>query len=109
MGLQDKILRVDDKYFTGSFRQVINDHIFLIRSKGKPNPVSEEIAYKYHNNFNGLLNELGVLPMYWYATLRANDLRSPTKCGVLYNIIMVDTKYIDELLAVNKLTTRDLF
>ena len=109
MSLKDKIIKVDNRYLTNAFMQVINDHIYILTGNAAHRTISGEYAIKYNNDFYGLLKHEKVLPQYWYATLRVNGYRIPTEVGKLTHLMIPDAKYIDALLSIHNLSKRNLF
>lgn len=95
----------DDVYYKDDFRQVVEDHLYVIRNDRKYTVESIEPmrAYKYAHDFYGLLQDLKVPMQYHWASLRLNGLTSPEDYdGHSGTIMIVDPDVIEQLLATHE-------
>lgn len=65
-------------YMDQGFRQVIEDHMLMIKAKSRSFDVPPILQHRYDGNFYGLLAETKSIPFYlFWVCLRVNDFHSP--------------------------------
>lgn len=91
----------DYYYYREEFRNIIEDHLYILKHKGKkiPVPVTAIQEMKYKGDFYGLLRSLGIPIEFHWITMRINGLHSPMDYqGTLIELIGPDDGYIKLLL-----------
>lgn len=89
----------DDKFTSNLFRQYVNDHLEIIKSKYVHSIViSPRQQEMYVGDFEGLLMELNVPYELIWASMRANDLFSyQDYTGIDDTVLVVDDEFIKYL------------
>ena len=89
-----------DEHYNAKFRVCIEDHLNYLRQdvNVETRTFDNGIAYKYENDFNGLLNYLGVAKELHWLVLRVNGFTSPMEYTGDVNFI-----YIPKLSVINTL------
>ena len=79
--------------------EIIEQHLDIIKKeKSQVMAIDAGKAAMFKGDFYGMLRALGVAPAYWFATLRASGMISPTEFDVSFEtIIMPDDEYLRSL------------
>ena len=101
------LLDVDDSsgYFEPAFRQVLEEHLEMIRTAGSPPSltVAPIVASRYQGDYFGLLDELRVPVYLQWITMRINGLSSPLQAGTDITIVnTVDVTFIRRLYSTHR-------
>lgn len=100
-------LDVDDSsgYFEPAFRQVMEEHLELIRTAGSPPVLSIPpiLALRFQGDYFGLLENLGVPVYLQWITMRVNGLTSPLMADKDITIVnTVDVTFIRRLYTTHR-------
>lgn len=95
-------LNINDSlgYFEPAFRQVLEEHLGLIRTYGISQVLSvpSMLALRFQGDYFGLLTEMRVPVYLHWVTLRLNGLLSPADSSVdTTSVQTVDSTYIKRL------------
>lgn len=105
------ILRPKDELVeTKIFRQMVEDHLDIIREKSSSFEVpTDSMNLRCRYDYYALLNELGVRPDVQWVTMRMNGYRSPEEfLGDAEVVLLPDTQHLNGLMKRLR-TTNALF
>lgn len=90
-------------YYEPAFRQVLFDHIPVIREKSANmvRSVEPAQAYKWIGNLKGLLSELGVTPDLHWVAMHLNGIKNDFRdIQSVERIMIPDVNYINQLWSI---------
>lgn len=96
-----------DEYYNEHFRNCIEDHLQYLNKDGNYTVVNFDngTAYKYENDFIGLLISLNIPKRLHWITLRLNGLTSPIQYDGTVNFVKTPTESILEELRTTWVAT----
>lgn len=102
MSLNDKAIATGNaEYYTQGFRTTLESHIpYLLAEKVSAITVPTVLDVRYRNDFNGLMQALGIRSYLWWIVMRLNGLHSRYDYnGGLSNILVVSPDDIEDLMS----------
>lgn len=105
MSIRDQLReqRQPQGFYGPAFRQVLFDHMEIIKTKSARNlrTVEPAQAYKYKGNLKGLLSELGVTPDLHWVAMTINDLKNDFRdIESVERIMIPDSAYVNILWSI---------
>ena len=105
MSIRDQLReqRQPQGFYEPAFRQVLYDHMEIIKTRSLTNTrtVAPAQAYKWRGNLKGLLSELGITPDLHWVAMTINGLKNDFRdIESVEQIIVPDSTYISNLWSI---------